>query len=84
MQLDERNVCGAVCSHGVPIRQLFMSSPAHENFSQYKAMVALALHHVPELEVLLLDIGCQFSKHMQRRMPTWASRLRCFIGWLHA
>lgn len=32
--IDERNISGAVCSHGVPVEQSFLSSPAHENFAQ--------------------------------------------------
>ncbi|KAL4424287.1 hypothetical protein ABPG75_001588 [Micractinium tetrahymenae] len=83
-QLDERNVCGAVCSHGVPVRQLFMSSPAHEHFWQYRAMLALARQFLPELEAVLLDINCQFSKNVEKRMPSVAAGLRFFIGWLHA
>lgn len=77
-------MCGAVCSHGVPVHQLFLSSPAHENFAMYKALVSVALIHAPELSVLLLDINCQFSKHLARRLPSAAAQLQCHIGWLHA
>ena len=54
--LDEKNVCGAVCSHGVPIKELFMTCQANENFSQYDAMLAAALllGVMPELQTLLL------------------------------
>jgi hypothetical protein len=61
-----------------------MSSPAHEHFGQYKAMVAVVRHHLPELQVLLLDINCQVSKHLQRRMPTQAGDLRFYICGMHA
>lgn len=84
--LDEKNVCGAVCSHGVPVKQLFMTCPANENFTQYVAMLAVArlLGVLPEMEQLLLDINCQFSKHLAKRYPHLAHQLGCHIGWLHA
>lgn len=83
--VDHKNISGAVCSHGVPVKQLFVSSPAHENFQQYVAMlyVALMVLRLP-LAALLLDINCQFSKHLKRLYPTLAANLGCFIGWLHA
>ncbi|KAL4447657.1 hypothetical protein ABPG75_004876 [Micractinium tetrahymenae] len=84
-QLDERNISGAVCgAHGVPVRGLFMSSPAHEHFGQYSATVAVALALLPLLAVFVLDINCQFSKHLWRTLPLWAVRLRFYIDWLHA
>lgn len=36
------------------------------------------------LQVLLLDINCQFSKHLRRNYPDLADNLRTYIGWLHA
>lgn len=38
----------------------------------------------PWLQVLLLDINCQFSKHLSRNYPALASNLHFYIGWLHA
>lgn len=84
-KIDERNISGAVCCHSVPIHSLFLSSPAHEHFGQHAATVAVARYSVlPELEVLLLDINCQFSKYLRRELPEFADGLRCYIGWLHA
>lgn len=83
--LDERNVCGAVCSHGVPVRSSFMSSSEHENFGQYVAMLAvLRSTLLPEMEALLLDINCQFSRHVKNNVEQLADGLRFCIGWLHA
>jgi hypothetical protein len=57
--LDHKNVCGAVCSHGVPIQQLFMSIPANESFIQYAAMLAVAkaTDLLPEVEVCWEELG---------------------------
>jgi len=82
--LDQKNICGAVCSHGVPVKQLFMTSPAHENFTQYAALLAVAYEHLPELQEMILDINCQFSKHLSKHYPDLAAGLACHIGWLHA
>jgi len=40
--VDHKNVCGAVCAHGVPIKRLFLSSTANENFLQYVVILAVA------------------------------------------
>lgn len=86
--LDEKTVCGAVCPHGVPVEQLFVSSQHPENFVLYVAMLAVALYPsvLPELAAgfLLLDINCQFSKYLHRNFPDLAPAMRCCIGWLHA
>jgi hypothetical protein len=90
--VDQQNIFGAVCCHGVPIKSLFGSSSAYENFSLYAAMVGTArvleqTGRLPPLETLLLDINCQFARHLKRHYGTLYSHpnpLRCFIGWLHA
>lgn len=63
-----------------------MTCQANENFTQYVAMLAtmLQLGVLPEAETLLLDISCQFSRHLANRYPNLVPRLGCFIGWLHA
>lgn len=82
--LDQKNICGAVCCHCVPAKELFMTSPAHENFTQYVALVAVAREHLPELAELLVDINCQLSKHLEKQYPHLVAGLGCHIGWLHA
>ncbi len=70
--MDHKNVCGAVCAHGVPVKGLFISSSAHENFLQYVAMLSVARVVLKlALDVFFLDINCQFSKHLEN-----------YIGWL--
>lgn len=65
--LDHRNVAGAVCAHCVPVRGMFMSSTAHENFLQYVALLMAARIFLGlQVAVFMLDINCQFSKHCTR------------------
>lgn len=63
-----------------------MSSSANEHFGQYVAILALALlcGVLPEVQAVLLDISCQFSRHVQKHHPEWTGRLGFYIGWLHA
>lgn len=88
--VDYKNLCGSVCTHAVPIKGLFLTSDAHENFSHYAAMLGVARQMaadgatLPRLEAFLLDINCQFSKHLRNNYPDLADGLRCFVGWLHA
>lgn len=66
-----------------------MTSTANENFLEYVTMLRVARELaeqgiLPPLEALLLDINCQFSKHLEKHFPSLAENLRCYIGWLHA
>jgi hypothetical protein len=83
--VDHKNVCGAVCAHAVPVKGVFISSPANENFMQYVALLAVARVGLGlALQAFLLDINCQFSKHLKKNAPGLAVGVVFYIGWLHA
>lgn len=83
--VDHKNVCGAVCPHAVPVEGTFISSPAHENFAQYVALLGVVQEGLGlTVETFLLDINCQFSKHLRANYPRLAGGMSFYIGWLHA
>ena len=43
-------------------------------------MLGVLLREVPEIEVLLLDINCQFSRHLQKHFPELAERVSKMPG----
>ena len=79
--IDHKNICGSVCLHGVPVKGLFLSSDTHEHFSFYVAMLGVAQQMavdgatLPRIEAYLLDINCQFSRHLSNNFPDIADGL---------
>lgn len=82
---DIKCTVGSVCaSHGVPIKQGFLSGETPEQFAHYVALLVVLKTLLPTVTAVLLDINCQFGKHMQSKYPSTAAGLAFYIGWLHA
>jgi hypothetical protein len=82
---DIKCTVGSVCaSHGVPIKQGFLSGETPEQFAHYVALLVVLKTLLPTVTTVLLDINCQFGKHMQSKYPSIAAGLAFYIGWLHA
>ncbi len=71
-------------AHGVPIKGGFLSGETHEQFAHYVALLAVLVPLIPGLLAVLLDINCQFGKHLRAHYPTVAAGLQFYIGWLRA
>lgn len=60
-------------------------SPYCRAARQYVAMLGVLLQELPEIQVLLLDINCQFSRHLEKHFPDIAERVsKVPAGWLAA
>ena len=69
--LDVQCFAGAVCSCGVPIQGMFLSSEVPECFAVYVSMLAsleVAIRNgdkaAAAIKAVLLDIGCQFGPRL--------------------
>lgn len=83
---DIKCTVGTCCaSHGVPLKGGFLSGDSHEQFAHYVALLYVLRPLLPALKAVLLDINCQFGKHVQANYPgALAAGLAFYIGWLHA
>ena len=82
---DIKCTVGSCCaSHGVPLKGGFLSGETHEQFAHYVALLAVLVPLIPGVLAVLLDINCQFGKHLRANYPTIAAGLKFYIGWLHA
>lgn len=82
---DIKCTAGSCCvSHGVPLKEGFLSGDTPEQFAHYVALLSVLVPLIPGVTAILLDINCQFGKHLRNNYPSLATGLQFYIGWLHA
>lgn len=78
---DVKCTVGTCCApHGVPLKEGFLSGETPEQFAYYIALLLVLRQLIPPLAAVLLDINCQFSKHVRAKYPTqacWATPPLC-------
>jgi hypothetical protein len=87
--VDRYGVVGAVCMHGVPLRELFCDMPTPEQYSYYLHMLNHLVQRCDNIGDVYIDFGCQFKKAWKRYydahpyLPQHARDLRILVNWLH-
>ena len=80
---DEFGLTGSVCSHGQPLLGMFLAMPAPERFLYYDlALQELLLE--ARVNVMYLDTGCSYSRHLQLHSPEAAAPGHIRVPWWHA
>ena len=65
--LDVKTTVGFLCgAHGVPLQGSFLSVAENECFPLYVTLLYRLAPKLPGLQAFVLDINCQFSKHVSR------------------
>ncbi|KAF6255126.1 hypothetical protein COO60DRAFT_1641828 [Scenedesmus sp. NREL 46B-D3] len=76
---DEFGLTGYVCSHGQPLLGMFLAMPAPERFLYYDlALQELLLE--ARVNVMYLDTGCSYSRHLQLHSPEAAAPGHTTVG----
>jgi Kyakuja-Dileera-Zisupton transposase len=88
---DVHGVCGGVCMHGIPLRDVFINMPLPENFSYYLLMLDRLVRLRPDLADVYIDFGCRFKGTWLRfvapredDLPSSAKDVKIMVNWMHA
>ncbi|KAF6264879.1 hypothetical protein COO60DRAFT_1698019 [Scenedesmus sp. NREL 46B-D3] len=78
---DAFGLTGSVCSHGQPLLDMFLAMPAPERFLYYDlALQELLLE--ARVNVMYLDTGCSYSRHLQLHSPEAAAPGHIRVPWV--
>lgn len=87
---DVHGVCGAVCVHGIPLKEVFIHMPAPENFSLYLLALAHIVSQRPDVGDVYIDFGCRIKGTWQRFVKAHPElrrahdgQQRILVNWLH-
>lgn len=92
-EIQIAGLIGAVCSHGIPVRDGFIAMPTPENHYLHEKLLRQLLPLLPSLDVIYLDIACQFANRFknlkaslqaQLAIPPRGDGVQMLLPWMHA
>ncbi|GLC40476.1 hypothetical protein PLESTM_001078600 [Pleodorina starrii] len=86
---DIHGVCGAVCMHTIPLRNVFCDMRTPEQFAYYLLMLGHLTQQRPDLKHVYIDFGCRIYSTWKRyvakhpELPPEAAELEIMVNWMH-
>lgn len=93
---DVHGVVGGVCSHGIPLKGMFIDMHGPEQFIYYLVMLKTLLKHCPTIKAVYVDFACRLKVTWQRFVAKQKDRfftteaeasaakdLRLIVNWMH-
>ena len=96
-EVDRTGICGATCSHVIPVKEMMLDMRVPEHWALYDALLLELLRCCPGMAsgVVYLDLACRYRAHWQKLVdklvtegvewvrPEWRN-LRILLPWMHA